>query len=35
MKVVQKQHNSKMCVTCGSDNSAFVRAPFYGMEDGQ
>lgn len=34
MKVVQKQRNSKMCVICGLDNSAGVRAPFYSMEDG-
>lgn len=34
MKVIQKQRNSKMCIMCGLDNSAGVRAPFYSMEDG-
>ena len=34
MKVVKKQNNSKMCVMCGLDNPAGVRAPFYTMEDG-
>jgi len=34
MKVVQKQRNSRMCIMCGLDNSAGVRAPFYSMEDG-
>ena len=34
MKVTAKQRNSKMCVICGLDNSAGVRAPFYTMEDG-
>ena len=34
MKVVRKQRNSKMCIMCGLDNPAGVRAPFYSMEDG-
>lgn len=34
MKVLAKQRNSKMCVICGLDNPAGVRAPFYSMEDG-
>ena len=34
MKVIKKQTNSKMCVICGVDNEAGVRAPFYEMEDG-
>ncbi len=34
MKVIQKQHNSKMCIICGLDNEYGVRAPFYSMEDG-
>lgn len=34
MKVIQKQRNSKMCVICGLDNPAGVRAPFYSMQDG-
>ena len=34
MKVIKKQNNSKMCVMCGLDNPAGVRAPFYTMEDG-
>lgn len=34
MKVVEKQKNSKMCIICGLDNPAGVRAPFYSMEDG-
>ena len=34
MKVTAKQRNSKMCVICGLDNSAGVRAPFYTMGDG-
>lgn len=34
MKVIQKQKNSRMCIICGLDNPAGVRAPFYSMEDG-
>ena len=34
MKVAWKQRNSKMCIMCGLDNPAGVRAPFYSMEDG-
>ncbi|MDE6059221.1 MAG: PaaI family thioesterase [Clostridia bacterium] len=34
LKVKGKQRNSKMCVMCGLDNPAGIRAPFYSMEDG-
>ncbi len=34
LKVKEKQMNSKMCIMCGLDNAAGVRAPFYSMEDG-
>lgn len=34
MKVISKQRNSKMCMICGLDNEAGVKAPFYNMEDG-
>lgn len=34
MKVISKQHNSRMCVICGLDNPFGVKAPFYNMEDG-
>lgn len=34
MKVISKQHNSRMCAICGLDNSYGVQAPFYNMEDG-
>lgn len=34
MKVVKKQTNSKMCIICGMENKAGVKAPFYEMEDG-
>ncbi len=34
MKVVSKQNNSHMCLICGLDNTAGVRASFYNMEDG-
>lgn len=34
MKVLSKQRNSRMCVICGLDNPAGLRAPFYNMEDG-
>lgn len=34
MKVVQKQRNSRMCIICGLDNEAGVKAAFYKMEDG-
>ena len=33
IKVISKQHNSKMCMICGLDNEYGVRAPFYNMED--
>ena len=35
MKVITRQHNSKMCMVCGLDNPFGVRAPFYSMEDGR
>ena len=34
MKIISKQRNSKMCIICGLDNPAGVKAPFYNMEDG-
>ncbi|MBP1561455.1 MAG: PaaI family thioesterase [Oscillospiraceae bacterium] len=34
MKITGKQRNSRMCVICGLDNPAGVRAHFYNMEDG-
>ena len=34
MKVINKQANSKMCLICGLENQAGVKAPFYNMEDG-
>lgn len=34
MKVISKQRNSRMCIICGLDNPAGVKAPFYNMEDG-
>lgn len=34
MKVIKKQTNSKMCIICGMENHAGVRAPFYEMENG-
>lgn len=34
MKVVSKQNNSKMCIICGCDNEAGLKAPFYNLEDG-
>jgi uncharacterized protein (TIGR00369 family) len=34
MKVVSRQRNSRMCIICGLDNPAGVRAPFYNMADG-
>lgn len=34
MKVLSRQSNSKMCIICGMDNDAGVKAPFYNMEDG-
>lgn len=34
MKVVKKQNNSHMCIICGMDNEAGLKAPFYEMEDG-
>jgi len=33
MKVISKQHNSRMCAICGLDNPYGVKAPFYNMED--
>lgn len=33
MKVISKQHNSKMCFICGMDNPIGLRAQFYNMED--
>ena len=34
MKVISKQRNSRMCIICGLDNPAGVKAHFYNMEDG-
>ena len=34
MRVVSKQNNSHMCLICGMDNNAGVRAQFYNLEDG-
>ncbi len=34
IKVKEKQRNSKMCIICGLDNTAGLRASFYSMEDG-
>ena len=33
MKVIRKQSNSKMCLICGLQNKAGLKAPFYEMED--
>ena len=33
VKVKRKQSNSKMCLICGMDNDAGVKAQFYEMED--
>lgn len=33
MKVLKKQSNSKMCIICGIENEAGIKAPFYEMED--
>ena len=33
MKVIKKQTNSKMCLICGMENDAGLKAPFYQMED--
>lgn len=33
MKVIKKQVNSKMCIICGINNEAGLKAPFYEMED--
>ncbi len=33
MRVLKKQLNSKMCIICGMNNEAGVKAPFYEMED--
>ena len=33
MKVIKKQTNSKMCLICGINNDAGLKAPFYEMED--
>ncbi len=35
MKVLKKQLNSKMCIICGVENEAGLKAPFYEMEDGR
>ena len=34
MKVLSKQNNSHMCLVCGMENTAGVRAQFYNMADG-
>ncbi len=34
MKVIGKQHNSRMCFVCGMDNPIGLKAQFYNMEDG-
>lgn len=34
MKVLSRQRNSRMCIICGLDNPAGVKAPFYNMADG-
>lgn len=34
MRVIGKQHNSRMCFVCGLDNPIGLRAQFYNMEDG-
>ena len=34
MKVISRQRNSRMCIICGLDNPAGVKAPFYNMADG-
>lgn len=34
MKVIKKQTNSEMCLICGINNEAGLKAPFYEMEDG-
>ena len=33
MKVLKKQYNSKMCIICGTNNEAGLKAPFYEMEN--
>lgn len=33
MKIIKKQVNSKMCIICGINNEAGLKAPFYEMED--
>ncbi len=33
MKVIKKQTNSKMCIICGIETEAGVKASFYEMED--
>ena len=33
MKVIKKQTNSKMCLICGIENEAGLKASFYEMED--
>lgn len=33
-KVIQKQHNSKMCFVCGLKNVAGLKASFYETDDG-
>ena len=34
MKVISRQHNSRMCMVCGLDNPFGIRGAFYSMEDG-
>ncbi len=34
MKVLSKQHNSRMCFICGMDNPIGMHAQFYNTEDG-
>lgn len=34
MKVISKQHNSRMCIVCGMENPIGFKAQFYNMEDG-
>ena len=33
MKVLRKQKNSRLCIVCGVNNEAGLKAPFYEMED--
>ncbi|MGL4772289.1 MAG: PaaI family thioesterase [Clostridium sp.] len=34
-KVVNKQHNSKLCIVCGMQNELGLRTQFYEMENGE